>query len=238
MATNFGSLVSQLEDLAQSATEANAASGDSVEVKASRLAANLAAVLKTEGFPLDPSDAWFDQLDAIKALGPTAFPREDGDAISSRLAKLLALDEDDRPAAFANVAPRAEAAVNAWHEAAPKRGRRSTGGGGSVPEGQLLSTSNLARVVIDVSMPDGSTKHFEPASNWSNVSYTIAQVTKDLAGDTYGVLDPSSREAWRAAREAIRTGNMGPHTFSVNTGETGVVTVTMRGVALAAEAAA
>lgn len=244
MATDYSNLVAQLEALADSATTAKAQSADSVEVKASRAASTLSALIGTEGFPTigeaEEVEAFADTLKRVMALGPSAFDRSDGDALAKRVATMLALDPEDAPDAFKPVADAAKLAVDAWNESAPRRGGRPAGSSGesTTPASQKLSTNNLKSVRVTMTRPDGVVKTIEHGSTWSSLSDQINRVFKDVIGKSdvndgsvsYGKSDPSARDAWRKATKALKSGDMGPHAFDIDTGATGKINVSLEGV--------
>ena len=230
MATNYKTLVTTLAEQAEAAEAAKAAKSDAPEVKAARAARSLSALLPEIGYPVP--DVMAAALTDLSAMSPDAFDRTEGDSIADRLAKMLALDPEDAPASFANVAEDARAAVDAWRSTKPGRRASNGTGEGSTPESQLLSTYGIDAVTIVLTMPeDAPDRTVTHRTHWSSLSNEINKAFKvwqgaaeDAPGYSYGKSDPSAREAWRAAVDAMRAGEVGPFVFTIEDGPSVTIT--------------
>ena len=228
MATNYKSLVTTLAEQAEAAEAAKAAKSDAPEVKAARAARTLLSVLPEIDAATFPGDRESVEsiLSAFSQFSPEGFDRTEGDSIADRLAKMLALDPEDAPASFANVAEDARAAVDAWRATKPGRRASNGTGEGSTPESQMLSTYGIDAVTITLSMPEGDADrtithrtHWSSLSNEINKAFKVWQgAAEDAPGFSYGKSDPEARKAWREAVDAMRAGEVGPFTFTITDG--------------------
>jgi hypothetical protein len=237
MATNFKALLDTLTTSVESVEEAKSKATDSPEAKAARQARSLLSSLaEVDGVDLDALKA---QLAPVMAHAPSTIDFSEGEAVARRLSALLSLDPEDRPASFAAIADDASSALDRWRSLTMRR--RSSGGGGnaSTPPSQLLRTFGIKSVRITLTRPDGASSTVEHSTHFSSLTDQITKVVKSVLGAedvtdgsiSFGKVDPTAREAWRAAKEAMRAGEVGPFTFSVNTGpDTGVVGVSIEAI--------
>lgn len=214
----FEALVEQAE--AVKASKADNANAKAAKVGDAFLKALAAEDVDTHAVENIDTAALTQAVEALRSVAGVSLAdeaREQGSALASRLAKVLALDPEDRPSTFN--AERGTALLTRWN-ASTRRGRGpGSGGGGEGADavGFPVTITFTYPEGADVDLSDSITHN----STWSSLSNEITKRAKAVSGREWGHREykrpQSAADAWKAAVKALRDGESGPFTFDVDT---------------------
>lgn len=212
-------LLDAFEAVVSGAEQVKASTEVTTEIKAARQARSLLSVLLSadEGSiladnPVNLENALTEWLQAVPA--EVSVDRTEGNALASKVTSLMGAAEY-APLGFD--LERADALVSRWKSVS---GRAPRGEGKSDPAQRVGFPISLAFTYPEGApdtMPSASIQH---DSTWSSVSAEISKraCMLDGIGRGEGYTRPApARDAWRAARKAIKAGEPGPFTVEVPT---------------------